>query len=351
MSITQIYYLLRWPKIAPPICEGILDDHVLQLTHWLKEASWIVQSEVNADDHVIMPAGLSESILNRALLAPHLFKIFSHSAKTLQLSDCKDALRAYFAYANQLREEVTNPPCLLGGEIEIDFDSHYCHRMEAESSVLCRPPVEITQSNRELILEKLHAALAMVDGIANVAGAMIRSVIRVIRIRCSADGELVTAAETDPRDIGEIRLLNIHLPQVRIIDLADSLIHESLHNFLAMYENRHGSFVGYKQNSNMRPVSPWTGNPIPYNAFTHAVFIYFALFHFYRLVYANSKDHQLRSDAADLIAKCSRGFRVAELDKCLTLIGNSPEWVFALYRKMSVDVRNIYSSNVTSSAN
>ncbi|PHV11182.1 HEXXH motif-containing putative peptide modification protein [Chitinimonas sp. BJB300] len=343
MSTTQIYYLLQWPTNTPPFACDILDEHVLQLTHWLKEASWIVQSDTSQDNPVLMPAGLTEQALNKALLAPHLCRIFSLSGSTLGLDDCKETLRAYFAHASELQTRTISPEYLLGGEIEIDFDSVHCRRIEAESSVLCRPPGQMSDADRALTLEKLHAAMAMVNKVAGTAGAMIRSVTRAIRIRCT-EGD-VTAAETDPRDIGEIRLLNPHLPKTRVVDLADALIHESLHNFLAMYENRQGSFVGYEQTAMMRPVSPWTGNPIPYNAFTHAVFIYFGLFHFYRLLYASSDDPQLRTEAAELIAKCARGFRVAELDKCLKLIGDSPSWVFALYRKMSVDVRNVYSSN------
>lgn len=110
-----------------------------------------------------------------------------------------------------------------------------------------------------------------------------------------------------------------------------------------MYENRHGSFVAYTQTAQVRPVSPWTGNPIPYNAFTHAVFIYFGLLHFYRLLYASGQYQELRPQASKLIAKCARGFRVADVDKCLKLVGDSPDWLFALYRKMTSDVRGLYS--------
>ncbi|MGQ5524809.1 hypothetical protein ACUHMQ_16320 [Chitinimonas sp. PSY-7] len=311
----------------------------------MKEASWIVQSDTSQEDRVSMPVGLTEETLQKALLAPHLFRIFSQSGSTLGLDDCKASLRAYFDHAAALQQKSISPEYLLGGEIEIDFDSVHSHRIEVESSVLCRPPMAMSDADRALTLEKLHAAMAIVDSVASTAGAMIRSVTRVIRIRCADDD--VTAAETDPRDIGEIRLLNPHLAQTRVIDLADALIHESLHNFLAMYENRHGSFVGYEQTALMRPVSPWTGNPIPYNAFTHAVFIYFGLFHFYRLLYASTDNLELRKQSAELIAKCARGFRVAELDKCLKLIGHSPNWLFALYRKMSIDVRNIYASHTT----
>lgn len=343
MSATQIYYLLQWPKNAPPIACDILDDHTLQLSHWLKEISWIVQNKPSGSERVCMPPGLSESILHTALLAPHLFQVFARSSKTLAICDCEAALRAYFAYASELQVKSTRPDHVLGGVIEIDFDSVHCHRIDVESSVLCRPPMQLSALERTLVLEKLHAAMALIDQVSSAAGAMIRSVTRVLRVRCAeADA---TAAETDPRDIGEVRLLNIHFSRIRIIDLADSLVHESLHNFLAMYENRYGSFVTFEQTAQMRPVSPWTGNPIPYNAFTHAVFIYYSLFHFYRLIYSNSQDAQLRNEASELIAKCARGFRVAELDQCLMLIGKSPNWVFSLYRKMSEDVRCIYATN------
>ncbi|MBY0444255.1 MAG: hypothetical protein K2Q15_03490, partial [Burkholderiales bacterium] len=314
MSATQLYYILQWPKQAPPLSSDILEDHILQLTHWLKEASWAIQSNASIDNDTKKNTLLSEDLIYSALLHPNVCNSLILANKTLNVSDCINAVNTYRTTIIKL-EQIKKHSNLLGKIIEIDFDSEDCYRIDHSSSVLCHPPLIISEENRQLIQEKLTTAMAMVDHIASTAGLIIRKVTRVIRIRCADNNNV--AAETDPNYIGEIRLLNPHLAQTRIIDIADSLIHESLHNFLAMYENRRGNFVAYEQNARIRPVSPWTGNPIPYNAFTHAVFIYFALFNFYRLLYASNEYSRLRTETADLIAKCARGFRVSELYQCL----------------------------------
>lgn len=95
-------------------------------------------------------------------------------------------------------------------------------------------------------------------------------------------------------------------------------------------------------------MSPWTGNPIPYNAFTHAVFIYFALFTFYRLLYPKLESEIEREDVAELMTRCSRGFRLVDLGECLSSVGVSPGWLHALYKKMAIEIRHHYQDTPVS---
>lgn len=367
MSATQLYYTLIWPKEPPPLVDHLLRDFILAVEGWRNEAIWFtkwndpeayaqltdVLSDISADED------------QRFLLAPAAFPLLT-AARAFDLDSCKKLLKAFRNDVLLSRDDKQRASPgwsqltdfvqfdngqrrysdLLGDSIIVDFDSDHCLRIEPESSVLCREPVPISAEDREAILKKLRAALSLIDKTSSTAGRLVRNVTRCIRIRQSVAE--VTAAETDPRVIGEVRLHNPQRDNLTTIKLADALIHESLHNFLAMYELRHGSFVAYAQNPMIRPVSPWTGNPIPYNAFTHAVFIYFALFMFYRLLYPMLSNAPERAEVAEMMTKCSRGFRLVKLGDCLNLVGASPQWLHELYRKMSDEVNCHYGKNPTS---
>lgn len=364
MSATQLYYTLLWPKEPPPLVDRLLQQHMMTLKGWLDDAIWLVRHNDPAlyDKFSEAVGNILDEERDRFLLAPSVFSLLS-AAKALQLDECRGVLLAYqqdillarggvFAGHGwsrltdflQINEADRRYNEVIGDSVIIDFDSDECLRMDASSSVFCRPPVPVSSKERELILEKLHAALRLIDETSSTAGKLIRNVTRCIRVRKSSAE--MTAAETDPQVIGEMRLHNPQRDDMRLIDLVDSLIHESLHSFLAMYELQFGSFVGYAQSAMVRPVSPWSGNPIPYNAFTHAVFIYFSIFNFYRMLYPQLKNSEERNNVAELMTRCSRGFRLIEPGKCLSLVGTSPEWLHNVYHEMTLAVRRHYRDDM-----
>lgn len=271
MSATQLYYTLIWPKEPPPLVDHLLQVHLLTLEGWLDDAVWIVKYNDAATykqfSEVLGTIGREER--QRFLLAPSTFPLLA-ATSSLELDACRDVLRAYQHDILLTREDPRAPhgwsrltdfvqtheghrqySDLLGDSIVVDFDSEECLRVEPESSVFCREPVPVSAADREVTLTKLRAALNLIDRISSTAGHLIRNTTRCIRVRKSTTE--ITAAETDPRVIGEMRLHNPQMDSLRVIDLADALIHESLHNFLAMYELRYGSFVGFQQSALIRP--------------------------------------------------------------------------------------------------
>ena len=361
MSATQLYYTLLWPKDAPPLVDHLLRVHLLTLEGYLEDTLWFalhgdVEPYKEFVDAVGRPTPEEQS---QFLLAPSAFPLLvsltGHSPSERSravLEAFKDDIvrRRNGTGASKGWTRLTDFRVddhghrfyneLLGDSIVVDFDSEECLRVELASSVFCREPVPFTDDEHTIVVDKLRAALKLIDDTASTAGRLVRNATRCIRVRKSMTE--ITAAETDPQVIGEIRLHNPHLDKLRVVDIADALIHESLHNFLAMYEYRHGGFVDYRQSALVRPVSPWTGNPIPYNAFTHAVIIYFALFNFYRLLYPKLATEAERRTVAELMTKCSRGFRVVNLSECLSEVGSSPDWLHAMYEKMAAEVRRHY---------
>ncbi|MEO9385929.1 hypothetical protein [Chromobacterium phragmitis] len=332
MSATQLFYLLKWEAGTPPMVDDVLVAHLHKMRSWTRELFWF--ASCNGLDHAWQTNRDVEPD-ERTLLDPWVFHRLKEATSGLSEHGCRTAIQAIAA-----AEKRDRSPWMLGDSIEVDFDSDICRRMEIGSSTMSLPAEAFSDEQRERVFDKLQAALAMIDVAAPLAGRLIRNATRTII--CRKHSLDILAAETDPNDIGELRILNPQLDRYTVVDLVDTLIHESLHNFFAMYELQHGSFVAYEQSAQLRPVSPWSGNPIPYNAFTHAILIYFALFHFYLKLYRTSAEFDRRR-VESLLAKCARGFRLEHLDACLRECGKSPSWLFDLYRVMSDDVRAAYA--------
>ncbi len=358
MSSTQLYYTLKWPKTPPPIVNGVLRAHVVMMEAWLEEFLWLAEHNYPQDFYLyadtIKYATVEEQ--RNFLLAPPIFELMKMARTQLDSASCCEVIRRY---AQDIQLQQGNAlgwtaladsenrlgqgkylSSVMADSIIVDFDSPYALRMDLTSSVLSETPLPALGAVREQILTKLSDALKLIDEVASTAGQLIRNTTRCIRVRVSNSTN--TAAETDPNTIGEMRLLNYHFKDKDIIEVADTLIHESLHSFLAMYELQHGSFVAFSQSSLVRPVSPWSGNPIPYNAFTHAVYIYFALFEFYRLLYPHLSEAAEKKQVALLMNRCSRGFRVLDLQRALQMVGKSPDWAMKQYQLMSQDVQSFY---------
>ena len=358
MSSTQLYYTLKWPQAVPPLVHGILRAHLLMLESWMEECLWLVQhndSEAFQCYHSII-ATASDEEKHNYLLSPPAFNLLTKAINLPEDGDHVAVIRAYAEDIRRQRGETSGWTALTDREMEsghtysettviadsilVDFDSPQALRVDLTSSVFSEKPEVVSTEIRQQVIEKLRDAMALIDAVASTAGQLIRNTTRCIRIRVSSSENI--AAETDPSTIGEMRLLNYHLAERSVVDVADALIHESLHSFLAMYELQHGNFVGFSQTSLERPVSPWSGNPIPYNAFTHAVYIYFALFEFYKLLYHSPVASCDKAQVAVLMNNCSRGFRVTDLVRLLSMVGASPDWVMMQYQYMSQDVQSYY---------
>lgn len=175
------------------------------------------------------------------------------------------------------------PAPRIGDVIAVDFDSPLARSMDYASGVLSQPALALDEPEKERIVDVLRAGLELIDGSMPCYGRLIREFTRRIIVRKSLErvtdavpGASIFASEHMTRQIGAIRLLNPHLPEFTPAMAAEKILHESIHNYLAACEYVHGSFC--HRGNEVRPVSPWSGNPIPNSSFIHAVFVYFACF-------------------------------------------------------------------------
>lgn len=162
--------------------------------------------------------------------------------------------------------------------IVVDLRSDWTRTaQEYRSGVFNLPSSTFGEKEESVVVEKISSAMDIIDEQVPSAARLIRNFTRVIRVRLREGDDF--GSEQVPRELGAIRLLNPHLRSVSILDLCDYLLHESVHNCLSAYENAYGAFVADDHvHSRYRPVSPWSGRPIPLQSFCHAVYVYYALF-------------------------------------------------------------------------
>lgn len=167
----------------------------------------------------------------------------------------------------------------LDSLIVVDFDSVHARTIRPTSPLMFRPPEDFTDDERATVVAKLEGALGYIDEVAPTFGRLIRNYTHAIRLR-KCDSVSAYSSEHVTDTIGEIRILNAHKREWGIHKVAETLIHESVHNLLSTYEYVNQPFVLTGDDRRYRPVSTWTGNPIPVPSFCHAVFVWFALFQF-----------------------------------------------------------------------
>ncbi|MDF3982625.1 hypothetical protein [Luteibacter sahnii] len=169
----------------------------------------------------------------------------------------------------------------LDGLIAVDFDSALARRHEPDSGTLSQPCLEVSADERERIVAKLAESLELIDVCEPHFGLMIRSFVRRIIVRKSVEQQDVetvdqnfrVGSESRPQQPGTIRLLNPQLTQKSFVACMESMLHECVHNVLAAYERGHGKFMD--SGVVVRPVSPWSGNPIPNHSLAHAIIVYY----------------------------------------------------------------------------
>lgn len=168
---------------------------------------------------------------------------------------------------------------VIGDVISVDFDSTIARRHEIRSGVLGKQWHEPGREQKKIVINKLQKALSIIDSAAPVYGALIRNFTRRVVVRFSqpdASEEIHVSSEHVPRHPGAIRMLNIDSITHPAVGCAEQLLHESVHNLIACWEDVNKNI--FQSGARYRPVSPWSGNPIPNPSFAHAIFVYYACY-------------------------------------------------------------------------
>lgn len=300
-----VHLLTGDPAAPPPLLDSMVDLYVARRKVDLENAMWHAHYFSSSVGQRLIAAyeSLPDSSRFSYLLSPATYEaVHAYAVRPLENFE----LLTSYAY-DQFSVAVQTPPegyksdaqeiwSPTGGEalvrtgqgwrlkqavkldslVVIDFDSPQA-RVIRDSPLMSRPAEDFTEAERNEVVRKLELAFEHVDKVVPVFGRLIRNYTRAARLRkCAAFTDL--SSEHVTSTIGEIRLMNVQDAAYSVEQLSEALVHESVHNLLSTYEYVFGPFMLSPDNRDYRPVSTWSGNPIPVGSFCHAVFVWFALY-------------------------------------------------------------------------
>jgi hypothetical protein len=303
----DVINLLTGSDAYPPALDSMLSTYLAKAKMRFERVTWTAGNTFAIEDAgevVTTYEALGDSARLRLLLSPFIYETMDRFAAIPTNETFRGILEAVRAERQIEQERIDDPSCdvvwssigdrsikrvgsslqtffgeRLDAVVPLDFDSPQAVVVRPSSPLMYLPPEEFSVDERRTAVNKLQKAFAYVETVSPTFAHLIRNYTRAIRLRKSSAVEGFQA-EHVTATIGEIRMLNVYKPEFSVERVAESLIHESVHNFLSTYEFLEGPFVLSLDRRQYRPVSTWTGNPIPVASFAHAVFVWFTLFQF-----------------------------------------------------------------------
>ena len=375
MKADQILHTLLWEEENIPLITSLRADLIKRLFRYLDQLKWAIQKDtsIQGEEFLSLISKLNADELDKfikgSLISEHL-RNFSCSDHKKVINKLLPYLKAQLGSRDVLGQWTSNseyylapqahthPPaqkdhinkgdsdywytlgtienCYLNpktknGEIIVDFDSFATRKDEPESGILAGKFHPFSAKQKEKIFSKIDEALGILRIYCPAAFNLITVYTQTIRVR-KRDGESF-GSEQVPREIGSIRLSNTHLDEVNPLILAESIVHESVHNFLSCYEYLYETFsFSYEKNCQARPISPWSDNAIPHASFTHAICVYFAIYNFLQKIPQNDSNKLF---IRQRLLACSSGFMQGiPITEYILKIGDTPSHIAGMFLKM-----------------
>lgn len=134
--------------------------------------------------------------------------------------------------------------------------------------------------------ERIETGKKIIAAVSQPSLSMIEAFTTAIQFRQNKNRPSVVNSSTHT-SIGLIRCDNFHQLHVDMPEVVDMLVHESIHQYLHLFEEQLFSFV----DSHAIPAelledrafaSPWSGNPLDIRSYTHAILVWYGLVHFWQ---------------------------------------------------------------------
>jgi HEXXH motif-containing protein len=174
--------------------------------------------------------------------------------------------------------EVAWQPLLSRTLTPLDLRSPHARSLDllGGSRVVCPPRAvpadDVTQAAVARVEEAWRGIRATPGSVADCMVAWTRVVV------VQSDRSGLFWSGSNGQYIGRVMLVNPHLQQTSVEEIADALVHEAIHGFLSMHER----VEPWVHNTSLYTdaaavVSPWSGNPLPVRQFLQACFVWYGL--------------------------------------------------------------------------
>lgn len=138
-----------------------------------------------------------------------------------------------------------------------------------------------SESETAAARDKLERAWALLRQVSPLAHQLVGDLTQVVCVRTALeDPRFYTAS--DATTIGVVHFGNAHLPRKLPCEVASELVHESIHQTLFRWEQRH-PLLADRHVATAKVRSPWTGAVLDVYAFLHACFVWYGVANLWRL--------------------------------------------------------------------
>jgi hypothetical protein len=179
----------------------------------------------------------------------------------------------------------------IDGLMPLDFGSPHALRLNLEGieEMAAQPRSGFEREEIELVLSRLRQAQ---KGIASTALSVLNFVIqftKVLVLMKDTAAPQKFASGSNGQCVGRSFLVNPHALNIDEVDLADAIVHETIHSLLYMQERKkRWVYDPELYDPISRAVSPWTGNSLALRPFLQACFVWYGLLQFWCLALPRS---------------------------------------------------------------
>lgn len=143
--------------------------------------------------------------------------------------------------------------------------------------------------------ERIETGKKIIAAVSISSLSMVEVFTTAIQFRQNKNRPSVVNSSTHT-SIGLIRCDNFHQLHVDMPEVVDMLVHESIHQYLHLFEEQLFPFVDGSEipadllDSREFP-SPWSGNPLDIRSYTHAILVWYGLVHFWQQYLESGYEH------------------------------------------------------------
>jgi len=292
----------------------LISKHIMKVQNMLEE---FIAGEVFLEERDRKAlANLPEESFFRLLTSPYICELLMvlkerHDKSAVELRPLRvQLIQALVAEIKRLRPQYVhalNPPWTVGGDVVLDSAlAAKFPALHTKCGISLNYQSYVHNTGKDGIggydyktalchRERIETAKSLIAQVSSSSLSMIEMFTTAIQFRQNKNRPNVVNSSTHT-SIGLIRCDNFHQLHVDMPEVVDMLVHESIHQYLHLFEEQQFAFVDAAAipqellDSREFP-SPWSGNLLDLRSYTHAILVWYGLIHFWRQFIDSAYEH------------------------------------------------------------